>query len=322
MIYAGPIDAAVDYFAALGYRQPNTMDVADFLQSVATPDGAMMFVPEESPTGEHYSASSFADAFRSSERHRQIMAELASPSRCTWSGGTIEFAVAVDEENPGLRSDDAVPEEIKRPYMNPFWTSVNLLVKRNLTLLKRDKDFLIGKTIENFGMGIGMALIFLQSAQFPSRVNGSDKLADWIIAGCRSEITEEIAKGDFRHILMRSPLPSCLTHHFPFIPSPPPAYNRLLAGTYSCIFLTAFHILLGTLTGTPQEVDQRGIYYKHADARFFQPAAFLLGRQISQLPLLAMEIVAFGLPFYLISGLALEARAFFVYLGILIGKPA
>ena len=35
---------------------------------------------------------------------------------------------------------------------------------RHLTLLKRDKEFLIGKCIENFGMGIGMALIFLQAA--------------------------------------------------------------------------------------------------------------------------------------------------------------
>lgn len=66
------------------------------------------------------------------------------------------------------------------------------------------------------------------------------------------------------------------------------AYDKLLAGTYSSIFLTAFHILLGTLTGTPDEVDGRGIYYKHADARFFQSGAFLLGRQISQLPLVRL----------------------------------
>jgi hypothetical protein len=92
-----------------------------------------------------------------------------------------------------------------------------------------------------------------------------------------------------------------------------------LAGTYSSIFLTSFHILLGTLTGTPDEVDGRLIYYKHADARFFQAGAFLLGKQISQLPLLAMEIIAFGLPFYFIAGLAYEARAFFVFLAILIG---
>lgn len=75
---------------------------------------------------------------------------------------------------------------------------------------------------------------------------------------------------------------------------------------------------MGTLTGTPDEVDARSIYYKHADARFFQAGAFLLGGQISQLPLLFMEIVAFGLPFYFIAGLAYTARAFFIYLAILI----
>lgn len=34
---------------------------------------------------------------------------------------------------------------------------------------------------------------------------------------------------------------------------------------------------------------------------------------------LAMEIIAFGLPFYFIAGLVYEARAFFVFLAILIG---
>lgn len=32
-----------------------------------------------------------------------------------------------------------------------------------------------------------------------------------------------------------------------------------------------------------------------------------------------MEIIAFGLPFYFIAGLVYEARAFFVFLAILIG---
>lgn len=35
-----------------------------------------------------------------------------------------------------------------------------------------------------------------------------------------------------------------------------------------------------------------------------------------------MEIVAFGLPFYFIAGLAYDPAAFFVYLAILIGKSA
>lgn len=186
LIYAGPIDDVLDYFRKLGYRPPNTMDVADFLQSIATPDGKMMFNAEESPMNEHYSAHSFAEAFRSSELYGEILAELSSPVSCSWNGGQLED---VDEEIPlqsdeGYRCNGNIPEDIKHEFTNSFWTSVRLIVVRNLTLLKRDKEFLIGKTIENFGMGIGMAMIFLQSAAFPSKINDSDSIAEYFIEGC------------------------------------------------------------------------------------------------------------------------------------------
>lgn len=183
LIYAGPIEDVLGYFSKLGYRPPNTMDVADFLQSVATPDGKMMFYADESPMNEHYSAHSFAEAFRSSDRHREIVEELSSPVSCSWKGDTLED---VDEERP-LHSDGEdcnIPEDIKHEYSNSFWTSVRLNVTRNLTLLKRDKEFLIGKTIENFGMGIGMAMIFLQSAAFPSSINDSNSIAEFFSQGC------------------------------------------------------------------------------------------------------------------------------------------
>ena len=154
LIYAGPIDQVVDYFGSLGYSQPNTMDVADFVQSIATPDGEMMFNAEESPNNEHYTASSFAEAFRSSQRHQDIISELSSPLECNWSGK--QQLEVIDEENPSPdtpgNNNNGLPDTIKQPYMNSFGTSIKLIVKRNLTLLKRDKEFLIGKTIENFGM--------------------------------------------------------------------------------------------------------------------------------------------------------------------------
>jgi hypothetical protein len=186
LIYAGPIENVMDYFSKLGYRPPNTMDVADFLQSIATPDGEMMFNAEESPANEHYSARSFAEAFRSSDRHREIVAELTNPLSCSWNVGKLED---VDEERPQQSDEDDkcnvnVPEDLKHEFANSFWTSVRLNVSRNLTLLKRDKEFLIGKTIENFGMGIGMAMIFLQSAAFPSSINASDSIADYFTDGC------------------------------------------------------------------------------------------------------------------------------------------
>ncbi len=273
------------------------MDLADFLQSVTTPDGSMFINPDESPLDHHYNASEFAQAFLSSSQHERVLQELQSPLVSDWNeqNSTSEGA---DEERLVEAESSGVPSEMKRRYSNSFMTSVKLNVKRNLTLLKRDKEFLIGKAIENLGMGIGMALIFLQAAAFPSNVNGSTAVADFWAAGCPYQSFDE--EGELEAYTA--------------------AYDKLLAGTYSSIFLTAFHVLLGTLTGTPDEVDGRLIFYKLADARFFEAGAYLLGKQISQLPLLALEIVAFGLPFYFISGLAYEARAFFVYLFILIGK--
>lgn len=201
LVYAGPIDEVVDYFAALGYRQPDTMDVADFIQSVATPDGAMMFNAEDSTMEEHYSAAAFAEAFKSSERCKEILEEQSSPLSCNWNDG--RKLDSVDEENPTSHSnndngDGTVPEEMKRHYINSFWRSVSLNAKRNLTLLKRDKEFLIGKCIENFGMGIGMAMIFLQSAAFPSSINSSDNVANYFEQGCQPEmLTEEVAYCEF-----------------------------------------------------------------------------------------------------------------------------
>uniref|UniRef100_A0A7S4MWX6 ABC transporter domain-containing protein n=1 Tax=Odontella aurita TaxID=265563 RepID=A0A7S4MWX6_9STRA len=294
VIYAGPIDEVMDYFASLGYHPPNTMDVADFLQSVATPDGELMFHAGDSPAEKHYSSEEFADAFRSSDRYRKIEAELSSEVPHNWGKKQTQ---TVDEEAPASNEEGdgtggaAVPDEYKKQYANSLSTAIGLNTKRHLTLLKRDKEFLIGKTIENFGMGIGMALIFCQAAAYPSSINGSDALANFIDGGCKDEqFNAKVSEG----------------------------YQKLLAGTYSSIFLTAFHILLGTLTSTPDEVDTRIIYYKHANARFHQAAAYLIGRQVSQLPLLAMEIVAFGVPFYFIAGLAYDPAAFFIYLAMLI----
>ena len=199
LIYAGPIDEVVDYFASLGYEQPNTMDVADFLQSVATPDGALMFHAEKSPMDEHYSSADFAEAFQKSTRHNTIVNELSSPSRVRWSNTQLD---RIDEENPSGDGDEnvskAFPEEIKDKYKNPFFTSTSLIVERNLTLLRRNKEFLIGKTIENFGMGIGMALIFLQSAAFPSSINGSEKVADFFSQGCPPDgLNSEVSTCEF-----------------------------------------------------------------------------------------------------------------------------
>ena len=156
LVYAGPIEEAADYFASLGYQQPATMDVADFLQSVTTPDGNMMFDAENSPNATHYSAEEFAHAFKSSAQYKKILAEQVSPLKSNWKNSQLNSINEDDEEKAQQSSGtvgESLPSDIKRQYINSFWTNTSLNVKRHLTLLKRDKEFLIGKCIENFGMG-------------------------------------------------------------------------------------------------------------------------------------------------------------------------
>jgi ABC-type multidrug transport system ATPase subunit len=131
-VYAGPIDEVVDYFESLGYIQPATMDVADFLQSIPTTDGMMLFDKDSSPYEDHLSAPEFAEAFKKSPQYARIVQELDSPYPVSWKS--------------------SVPEEYKKPFQNSFCTALNLNLQRHLVLWKRDYGFIIGKTFENIGM--------------------------------------------------------------------------------------------------------------------------------------------------------------------------
>ncbi len=139
VIYAGPIDDVVEYFEGLGYMQPERMDVADFLQSIPTQDGILLFDPSKSPADEHYTSEEFANAFKQSAQYQKISNELTSPNPKAWN------VKGVDEEEGGAGSSgNGVPVEYKTPWQNSFWRATMLNFQRNFTLWKRDKGFIIG----------------------------------------------------------------------------------------------------------------------------------------------------------------------------------
>lgn len=225
VIYAGPIDDVVEYFEGLGYVQPERMDVADYLQSIPTVDGNLLFDASKSPADAHYTTEGFVDAFKQSAQYEQIMLELNTPStRYSWM--SKKGATDKDEEGGGTDTPD-VPQEYKTPWQNSFWRSTKLNFSRNLTLWKRDKGFIIGKMFENIGMAVATGGILFGQARLT--FDESDDI----------ETTSD-------------------------------KVNRLSAGVYGALFMTCFHILLGTMTSTPDDIDQRGIHYKQYDARFYQ----------------------------------------------------
>jgi ABC-type multidrug transport system ATPase subunit len=139
VVYAGPIVEVVAYFESLGYIQPSTMDVADFLQSIPTSDGTMLFDKDSSPYDEHLTAAEFAEAFKKSPQYQRISRDLNRPYAVSWKGRDGE---------------SSVPEQFKKPFQNSFCRALNLNLHRHLVLWKRDYGFIIGKAFENIGMAV------------------------------------------------------------------------------------------------------------------------------------------------------------------------
>lgn len=160
VLYAGPIDSVGDYFAALGYKTPGHMDVADFLQLVATPDAVSLFDPPREVREfrtEPYSAAELAEIFKQSKFAKSIKQALEAPSEYIWTskkegsghGGRLTY----------LSQWHAVLNK----YANTFLRSTWLNLKRHLLIWKRDKRVLIANAVKNMIMGISVGGVFFQT---------------------------------------------------------------------------------------------------------------------------------------------------------------
>ncbi|CAB9510945.1 Pleiotropic ABC efflux transporter of multiple drugs CDR1 [Seminavis robusta] len=276
IVFAGKIEEVVDYFEALGYEQPATMDVADYIQSIPTPDGALYFNAERSPLSKHYTTEQFSNAFKDSKQYQRIKDKLDnSKTPNQWMPVSRGKSKRGGDEEEGTTAKKEVPKQFRVLYQNSFVRAMSLNFKRHLTLWKRDYGFIIGKMFENIGMAVATGGILFGQARLPD-------------------------------IEFRDPAETADKQY------------KLVAGIYGALFMTTFHILLGTMTAAPDEVDGRSIHYKHHDAKFYQTFAFVFGRLFSTFPQRTIEIVSFGIPLYWMVGLDPTARGFFVYLAILI----
>lgn len=115
ILYSGPVDEVVDYFNSLGYDIPQRMDVADWLQALPTKDGSR-FLRDSGKT--HLSAEEFRERFYASERGKQILENLESPTK---------------DEGDFLRDMSS------QRYKNSRFKSLKLLTRRELLLWWRDK---------------------------------------------------------------------------------------------------------------------------------------------------------------------------------------
>jgi ABC-2 type transporter len=126
VIFSGPIERIIPYFHDLGYEIPQRMDLADFLQMLPTKDGWRFLRGASEPgakrddfAAQHLDTDAFHERFYASDLGLAILEKLKGPVK--------------GEGNHFLE------EAVKVRYANPWYKSMKLLVKRELTLWWRNK---------------------------------------------------------------------------------------------------------------------------------------------------------------------------------------
>jgi ABC-type multidrug transport system ATPase subunit len=159
ILYAGPISQVEDYFAALGYVAPVHMDVGDFLQIVATPDGSKYFDPSPeiaSVRSAPYNIDELAVEFQRSRFGQSIQNDINEAHRQVWGSAHGD----VSKFRDALFLDDRM---YKEKYANSAIMSIWLNFKRQITLWRRDKRVLIASAVKNMIMGISVGGVFFQT---------------------------------------------------------------------------------------------------------------------------------------------------------------
>ena len=152
LLYAGPLDEVENYFADLGYRAPDCMDIADFLQVLSTPEGEELFDPNEAERDIPYTLAELAEAYRESKQFQRIKDHQKEPWERTWE---------LHKKETPSKSPTAV--KLMREYANSGHRATWLNLVRNLIIWSRDKRFLIANAVKNIIMGVSVGGVFFQT---------------------------------------------------------------------------------------------------------------------------------------------------------------
>ncbi|OWY98454.1 Pleiotropic drug resistance protein transporter [Phytophthora megakarya] len=143
VMYHGPREQAVPYFERLGFACPPDRDVADYLLDLGT-DQQYQYEVAKTTGSNHASfsvqlprlASEFADLFRQSAIHDNVVRALDSP----WGSERLR---------------DAEQYLMKMPeFRQSFWDSTLTLMRRHLTLAFRNTAFMRVRTFMVVVMGL------------------------------------------------------------------------------------------------------------------------------------------------------------------------
>uniref|UniRef100_H3GQ62 ABC transporter domain-containing protein n=1 Tax=Phytophthora ramorum TaxID=164328 RepID=H3GQ62_PHYRM len=144
LMYHGPREKAQSYFESLGFTCPPSRDVADFLLDLGTNKQYQYEVKLAHGGAIPRTPSEFADAFERSSIYLQTLQELEDPV------------------NPDLVEDMKAHMRVQPEFSQNFWASTLLLMKRQLTITKRETSALVGRLLLNTTIAILCSSVYYQ----------------------------------------------------------------------------------------------------------------------------------------------------------------
>ncbi|KAF4315508.1 hypothetical protein JM18_009249, partial [Phytophthora kernoviae] len=141
VMYHGPCNRVEDHFSGLGFSCPPERDIADYLLDLGTQE-QYRYQVQTHPTKQPRSAGEFAESFRRSNIHREMLNELETPH---------------DEDL--LRNVAEVMDPTPK-FHQTFWENTFTLLKRQLMVTYRNKPFIFGRLMMICVMGLLFSTIF------------------------------------------------------------------------------------------------------------------------------------------------------------------
>mmetsp|Transcript_44322 Transcript_44322/g.70888 ORF Transcript_44322/g.70888 Transcript_44322/m.70888 type:complete len:1597 (-) Transcript_44322:46-4836(-) len=154
VVYHGPREDIQRYFEDLGFKVPDYIDIADFLQEVTLSHDTERFIaPGVDPSTVPIGPKALSEKFRLSKFYNEMQDEMVKLERPP--------EVQQQEKNPKLVN--AEKHILLGPkFTRPFSQLVRIILGRQWMVLSRNKPFIIARIMQNLIMGLLVGALCFQ----------------------------------------------------------------------------------------------------------------------------------------------------------------
>ncbi|KAK3241339.1 hypothetical protein CYMTET_48888 [Cymbomonas tetramitiformis] len=311
-IYQGPREDILPYFEALGYKKPDRVDTADFLQEITSDLGSQYLLPGKTAL----SVNAFVESYKKSKycKHNTDIAmsqdtsvqwfKLKRPAGCMLASYGNAGEIAISDISDG--------------------GNLSQTRKRSDSVHVKKGDKLLGYKILS-GPGKSRP-VFDGSEDLVSVIEAFEAPEgeiQFLVQHDLSDLDREpsdFTKQQFMQPYVQPPWESTKTvmarefqvlkTNFEFVKTRfgQAKFIAILNGTLywqisdaddkmslrtSIFFVSIMSLAVGHMAQIPKIVDERSVFYKQHGAGFFRAASYVLSVNLSQIPIVAGEMVIF-----------------------------